>query len=162
MRKIAFPPLADNNSKILLLGTMPGEESLRRQQYYGNKNNHFWRLIFALFNEPFSEDYEYKKSLLLKSRIALWDVIQSCEGEGSLDSNIQNEQVNDFSCFYRKYPSITHVVFTSKKAEAFYKKYVGFENYKSYITLPSPSPANARMTFDDKLTAWNILLDLLA
>lgn len=162
MRKIAFPPLVDNKSKVLLLGTMPGVESLRKQQYYGNKYNQFWNLIFALFKEPFSDNYEDRKNFLLSKQIALWDVIKSCEGVGSLDSNIRNEQPNDFGCFYLNYPAIGHVLFTSRKAEAFYKKYIGFGYDKIYLTLPSPSPANARMKFDEKLKYWNILLEILS
>jgi len=162
MRKIAFPPLVNSDSRILLLGTMPGEESLRKQQYYGHKQNHFWKIIYSIFNTPFSDDYEERKALILSKGIALWDVLESCEGCGSLDSSIKNEQPNDFECFYKKYPQIKHVIFTSKKASGFYKKYVGLDAEKTYITLPSPSPAHARMTLQQKTEKWKILLDILS
>lgn len=162
MRKIAFAPLADDKSIILLLGTMPGDESLRKKQYYGNKNNHFWKIMYTLFDIPISENYEERKKFLLDKKIALWDVLQSCEGQGSLDSNIRNEQANDFERFYNKYPKIEHIIFTSQKAEYFYRKHVGFAPGKKFLTLPSPSPANARLTFSQKLEKWRVLQDIVS
>jgi TDG/mug DNA glycosylase family protein len=161
MRKIAFPPIADSNSRILLLGTMPGEESLRKQEYYGHKSNQFWKILFTLFNQPFSTDYIERAALLIENKIALWDVLSSCEGQGSADTNIKEEQPNDFRLFFSTYPHITHIFFTSKKAEAFYKKYVGFDNDKIYLTLPSPSPANAGMPMVKKLEQWKIVFSVL-
>jgi hypoxanthine-DNA glycosylase len=87
--KCSFAPIADKDSKVLLLGTMPGQRSLKLQQYYGHKRNHFWKIIFHLFDKPFTDDYERKIELLLSNKIALWDVLQTCEGKGSLDSNIK-------------------------------------------------------------------------
>ena len=161
MRKIGFKPIADKNSKILILGTIPSIESLRKQERYGHKSNQFWKIIFALFDKPLAENYEDKNALLAEKGIAIWDVLDSCEGEGSLDTNIRNEKPNDFKTFFKKYPQIKHIFFTGKKAEEFYKKYVGFDEDKTYITLPSPSPANARMTFLQKLEKWQILKDTL-
>lgn len=161
MRKIAFAPIVSPDSKILLLGTMPGEESLRLGQYYGHRNNQFWKLLYNIYKIPFSEDYEQRKALLLDNGLALWDVLQSCEGKGSLDSNIINEQPNDFVRFFKHYPHISHVVFTSRKAEELYRRYIGFDSSREYMTLPSPSPANARMTFDEKLRHWKVLSDVI-
>lgn len=76
MLKQAFPPIVNQHSKILLLGTMPGEQSLKLQQYYEHKGNQFWKTIFALFNQPLVHDYEVKKALLLSKGIAVWDVLQ--------------------------------------------------------------------------------------
>lgn len=157
-RKIAFPPIADKNSKVLLLGTMPGEESLRKQQYYGHPNNQFWKILFILYNKPLASDYQERVALLLENGIALWDVLQSCEGEGSLDSNIRNERPNDFNKFYLQHPLIKHVFFTSKKAEEYYRRYVKFTPDKEYATLPSPSPANARMILNEKVDKWYYIL----
>ena len=72
-----FEPVADQNSRVLILGSMPGKESLRKQQYYGHKQNAFWRLMCALLEKPYDEDYEKRLKMLLEHRIALWDVIQS-------------------------------------------------------------------------------------
>jgi len=158
MRKVAFAPIVDSASKILLLGTMPGEESLKKLQYYGHKQNQFWKILFTLYNEPLASDYEKQVAFLYEKRIALWDVLQSCEGKGSLDSNIKNEIPNDFKSFFAEYPQIKYVFFTSRKAESFYKKYVGFELDKIFQALPSPSPAYAAMKFDDKVDRWKLLL----
>lgn len=162
MRKTAFPPVIDNHSCILMLGTMPGEESLRKQQYYGHKSNQFWIIIYKLFGEPLSDDYDKRVAFILSKGIALWDVLSSCEREGSLDSKIKNEQANDFSTLFSTYPNIRYILFTSKKAEEFYKRYVKCtENDRIYLTLPSPSPANAQMTLDRKLELWKVILDII-
>lgn len=162
MRKTAFPPIVDHNSRILLLGTMPSEESLRKQEYYGHKSNQFWKIIFSLYNKPLSLNYRERVALLLEKGIALWDVLQSCEGEGSADSNIRNEETNDFGHLFAEHPQIKHIFFTSRKAEEFYKKHVGFQKNITYATLPSPSTAYASMTFIQKLERWQSILHILS
>lgn len=154
--KKAFDPIADGNSKILILGTMPGEKSLQLQEYYGNRGNQFWRLLFTVFDKQVKDAYTDKIALLKEQGIALWDVLQYCEREGSLDSNIKNEVANDFEAFYKKYPDIVYVFFSSKNAAAYYDKYVGRKAHISYEVLPSPSGANATMTFLQKLDIWKI------
>lgn len=156
--KTAFPAVVDEHCSILLLGTMPGDRSLRMQQYYGHPGNHFWKLIYALFDLPVAQDYEARKGFLLQHGIALWDVLESCTCEGSLDSNIKNEVVNDFAAFYTAYPKIGHVFFDSKAAEKFYIRHVKKSADKIYHLLPSPSGANASKTFAQKLDAWRELL----
>jgi len=152
--KKAFEPIVNYNSKILILGTMPGEKSLELQEYYGNRGNQFWRLLFTLFNKELSHEYNDKLSLLVYNQIALWDVLQYCEREGSLDSNIKNEEANDFEAFYKTYPQIKHVFFSSKNAAAYYDRYVGRKKDVEYDVLPSPSGANATKTFTQKLEIW--------
>ena len=161
MRKTAFAPIVNTDSKILILGTIPGTESLRRQQYYGHKFNQFWKIIFSLFDEEFSDEYDKRIALLLRHNIALWDVLQSCEGQGSADTDIKNEQANDFDSFFKQYPGIRTVFFASRKAEQFYKKYVGLNNRLTFYTLPSPSTANARMTLQQKIEKWELIKDKL-
>lgn len=152
--KKAFEPFADNNSTMIILGTMPGEKSLQLQEYYGNRGNQFWRIMFAVFDEPFTLDYAAKLDFLKRNGIAIWDVLEHCEREGSLDSNIKNEVPNDFAAFYAKFPNIKRVYFSSKNAAAFYDKYVGKKEHLSYATLPSPSGANASMPYAEKLEIW--------
>ena len=159
--KQAFPPLVNQNSKILILGTMPGEKSLELQEYYGNKGNSFWKLLFTLFNRPLPKDYIEKKQLLEENNIALWDVLAYCERTGSLDSNIKNEKANDFQSFYKQYPNIKHVFFSSKNASNFYDKYVGRKKDLQYSILPSPSGANASKSFLQKLEEWEAILEAL-
>ncbi|AWH85851.1 DNA-deoxyinosine glycosylase [Flavobacterium album] len=152
--KKAFPPIADINSQIVILGTMPGEKSLELQEYYGNKGNQFWKLLFTIFNTEFTHDYNEKQKLLKTHHIAVWDVLGYCEREGSLDSRIRNEVPNDFATFYKEYPNIKNVLFSSKNAAAYYDKYVGRKGGIDYAVLPSPSGANASMSFAKKLEAW--------
>jgi hypoxanthine-DNA glycosylase len=160
--KAAFPPLVDANSKILILGTMPGEKSLKLQQYYGNRGNHFWKLLYNVLDKPFTEDYENRKNLLNDSGIALWDVLANCEREGSLDSNIKNAQANNFEAFHELYPQIKIVFFSSKNAEKFYEKFAGKKNGIEYYTLPSPSGANATKNFQQKLDEWKLITKFLS
>lgn len=159
--KQAFPPLVNQNSRILILGTMPGEKSLELQEYYGNKGNSFWKLLFTLFNRPLPKEYIEKKQLLEENNIALWDVLAYCERTGSLDSNIKNEKANDFESFYKQYPNIKHVFFSSKNASNFYDKYVGRKKDLQYSILPSPSGANASKSFLQKLEEWKAILEAL-
>ncbi len=159
--KQAFPPLVNQNSKILILGTMPGEKSLELQEYYGNKGNSFWKLLFTLFDKPLPKEYTEKKQLLEENDIALWDVLAYCERTGSLDSNIKNEKANDFESFYKQYPNIKNVFFSSKNASNFYDKYVGRKKDLQYFILPSPSGANASKSFLQKLDEWEAILEAL-
>lgn len=159
MRKIAFAPVINKNSQVLFLGTMPSEESLRRQQYYGHPSNQFWKILYTLYQEPLPSDYSERVAFVLSKKLAIWDVLQSCEGQGSLDSCIKNEIPNDFSGFYKNYPSLKTVCFTSKKAEEFYRKYVGFDTAHAFLVLPSPSPANARMSLSEKVEKWHEILE---
>lgn len=152
--KKAFSPFINNDSKILILGTMPGEKSLELQEYYGNKGNQFWKLLFAMFNLPLTQDYNEKLKFLQDHGIALWDVLQYCEREGSLDSRIKNEVPNNFTSFYKKYPNIKNVFFSSKNAAAYYDKHIGRSVEVVYEILPSPSGANASKSFAEKLEIW--------
>jgi hypoxanthine-DNA glycosylase len=152
--KTAFEPISDPQSKILILGTMPGEKSIEVQQYYGHPQNQFWKLLFTIFDQPFSTNYHERETLLRKNHIALWDVLSHCEGEGSADTSIKNEIANDFDTFYRLHPAIKHVFFASKQAEKFYLKYAGKRDEMIYQVLPSPSPANAAKSFEQKLEEW--------
>lgn len=161
MGKFSFAPIANKNSKVLILGTMPGERSLALQQYYGHAGNHFWKIIFLLFNKPFSKDYSERTQILLDNEVALWDVLEYCEGIGAADSAIKNEKPNDFRKFYSQYPDIRNVFFSSKKAEEFYKRYVGKSTSINYFILPSPSSANTWKTFDQKLEEWKIISNIL-
>ena len=159
--KEGFPPIADERATILILGTMPGEESLRKQEYYGNPRNTFWKIMARLFEFEHAETYEERVRRLKINNIALWDVMQACERQGSLDSAIIDNTIaeNDFESFYRSHPYINHVFFNGAKAEKEYFKRVlpklsiekkGIE----YKRLPSTSPAMASLSFDEKCLEW--------
>ena len=116
MKIHSFEPIINEKSSILILGSMPGLESLRKGEYYGYPRNAFWRIMFSLLGEMPTEDYSAKKRMLLARGIALWDVIGSCEREGSLDSAIKNIRPNYFAGLYKKYPNIKHVFFQRRES----------------------------------------------
>jgi len=159
MKSFSFAPISTADPTILILGTMPGTKSLEIQQYYGHPQNNFWRFMFEILNEDFSKDYDARKALLIKNKIALWDVLQYCERIGSLDSAIKNEITNDFEQFLKQHPTIKTIFFNGQKAATFFKKHVSLKNNKDYnlITLPSTSPANASKPFETKLNEWKII-----
>lgn len=159
MYKTALDPLVDNSSKILILGTMPGDQSIAKQQFYGNKGNHFWKIIFTIFNEDYSQSYEDRKIFLKKYKIALWNVLASCIREGSSDSKITNETVNDFVNFHKQYPNIQYVFFESKSAAKFFYKYSTPQAGISYHTLPSTSGLHAGISFNQKVEMWKIIAE---
>lgn len=136
---------------------MPGEQSLIKREYYGNSRNHFWKIIYQIFESDLEVSYDQRLQFLLNKGIALWDVIKSCYREGSLDSNIKNEAANDFTLFFATFPNIKYVVFNGAKAFDTYRKHIGF-NSKSlvYKQLPSTSPANTQK-FEQKLDKWKII-----
>lgn len=160
----SFPPIIDGNCRVLLLGTMPGAESLRRQQYYGYDHNAFWRIIYKLFGKEPDEDYEMRKAFLLQHSIAVWDVLQACEREGSSDSKIRNPVPNDFSGLYLQYPNIKSVCFNGGTARRLYSRFVEKRGvtapHIAFHSLPSTSPAYT-ISFKEKFEQWQSLLKLL-
>ena len=154
----SFKPSIDDNSQILILGSMPGVKSLEEQQYYAHPQNRFWKVMGSICNEPkLSElDYETKLKTLLNNNIALWDTIKSCKREGSLDSDIQNEIPNDIRKLLKQYPNIKIICLNSNKSYSAFKKYFPdlLEKYNCY-KLPSTSPANARYCLKDLSKEWN-------
>ena len=157
----SFKPVIDDQSKILILGSIPGIQSLEKQQYYGNARNQFWEIIYTLLKATPDFNYVDRKLFLLKNSIALWDVIDNCYREGSLDSDIKNERVNDFNALFKIHPNIKAVFFNGQKAYKIFQKKVGlnFTNIKFY-NLPSTSPAYT-LTLDKKVESWKELLNEL-
>lgn len=155
----SFPPIADANSKILILGSMPGMVSLKRQEYYAHPQNAFWKIMERLFNVRFANDFNSKKAFLLEHHIALWDVLQSCEREGSTDAKIKNEIPNDITAFLSRYSNIKAVFCNGNKAMTSFKKHFP-EFYPMAHLLPSTSPLHT-VSFDTKLYAWKKIKDAL-
>jgi len=153
----SFPPIADEHATILILGSMPGKESLRQNQYYAHPQNAFWKIMGDLIGAHPSLPYPQRLHILTAAHIALWDVLQTCERQGSLDADIQNETANDFAAFFAKHPNITHVFFNGAKAEQIFKRFV-LEKQKlpplEFMRLPSTSPAHAGMRYEEKLKVW--------
>ncbi|SHM34313.1 DNA-deoxyinosine glycosylase [Flavobacterium saccharophilum] len=154
MKSFSFAPITSQDANILILGTMPGTKSLELNQYYGHNQNNFWKFMFHILKEDFSNDYQTRKAILQKNNIALWDVLQFCDRVGSLDSAIKNEIANDFETFLTEHPNIKTILFNGQKAAAFFKKYVPLKKEYHLITLPSTSPANAGKSFQSKLEEW--------
>lgn len=157
-----FAPSVNATCTKLILGSMPGVRSLEQTQYYAHPQNAFWRIMAKLFDAPYPfGSYDDKLNLLLSHHIALWDVISACTRDGSLDSDIRNAVPNDFEKFFKQYPNVKNVFFNGQTAynnfiKAF--KSATFINDLTLIPLPSTSPANAHLSFDDKLTAWSVLI----
>jgi hypoxanthine-DNA glycosylase len=155
MKIFSFPPISSHNSIVLILGTMPGEKSLKLNQYYGHRGNIFWKLMFSIFNTPLSTEYRKRKTLLLENNIALWDVLKACAREGSSDNAIQLEESNDFKTFFDRHQKIKLIAFNGQNAEAYFYKYCNYRPEVEFVTLPSTSPANTWKSFDEKLSEWN-------
>ena len=159
----SFPPIAGNQAKILILGSMPGEASLAAQQYYAHQRNTFWPIMTQLLQIDAKASYQERITALQSSPIALWDVLKSCKREGSLDSMIETgtQISNDFPSFFSTHREITHVFFNGGTAEASFKRYVlpcsGLDDL-TFARLPSTSPANARLSFDGKCRIWHEML----
>jgi hypoxanthine-DNA glycosylase len=157
----SFEPFIQKSSKILILGTMPGPEALRRQEYYGFPGNHFWKILFQLFGVTKPLTYPQKKKLLKDKGIALWDVFESCERVGALDSAIRCAKHTDIQGLLKKYPNIRAVFPDSKVAEKVYAKEHAPHIKRPYFCLPSPSPAYASISLAEKTKRWSIILKYL-
>lgn len=157
MMKAAFLPFIDSESEILILGTFPSEKSLSSNEYYGNKQNQFWKLIYDVFETEYEAVYSERLLFLKENKIALWDVFQTCERKGSLDANIVNPEVNNFEKLFAKYPNLKKLVFSSKNAYTFYRKNVGNYFGKEILIMPSTSGLYASMKYQDKLEVWKTI-----
>ncbi|MBB6331050.1 hypoxanthine-DNA glycosylase [Chryseobacterium sediminis] len=156
----SFQPLIDTQSRIIILGSIPGVKSLEKQQYYAHPQNKFWKIIFELLNEEFTEDYTQRIETLKKHHIALWDVIDSCERKGSLDSEIKNEEANQIAELLEEHPTVKAIFCNGGKSYKNLQKLLG-KNYKLPIfLLPSTSPLHT-VSFEKKLEEWKRILEFL-
>ena len=161
--KQSFPPVLGKNPKLMILGSMPGEISLECHQYYAHPRNAFWRIMGELYGFNHDCDYSRRLEYLKHNNVALWDVLQQCQRQGSLDSSIVNSTivVNDFVSLLSDNCSIKHIFFNGAKAETEFKRHAMpllgefiFETYR----LPSTSPAMASLNFEQKLQQWQQIL----
>ena len=159
----SFPPVANTNATVLILGSMPGKESLRQNQYYAHPQNAFWKIMGDVIGANPGLPYDEQLNKLRSSRIALWDVLASCTRETSLDSHIRQESANDFTSFFAQHPQIVRVFFNGSKAEQSFRKFVLNRQTLpplEFRRLPSTSPAHAGMRYTDKLQAWRAAMNL--
>ncbi|HII80615.1 MAG TPA: DNA-deoxyinosine glycosylase [Methanosarcina sp.] len=143
--KRGFPPVLDKNADILILGSLPSDESIRKQQYYGNPGNDFWRLLGKALGEDLQGmDYDRRLEVLRHGGIGLWDVFKAGDREGSLDAGIGDEELNDFSKLKELAPALRLVCFNGKKAGE-YESLIRKMGYETKV-LPSSSGANRRFS----------------
>ena len=163
----SFEPIVGCRPRIIILGSMPGVASLEAVQYYAHPRNTFWPIMGEVFGVDYKAGYESRVSELEKLPLILWDTLQACHRPGSLDSNIDisSAQANDIPGLLQQFPEIRAIVFNGAAAEKYFHKLVvpilpgssGIE----LVRMPSTSPANAGMSFDQKLAAWRRLLEYI-
>ena len=148
-----FKPIVFKDTKTLILGSFPSIQSFENEFYYAHPRNQFWKILEVVTSYPIN-NRDQKLWLLKEAKFGLWDMVKECQRENSLDSSLENEEVNDIGSFLEKYPSIVKVAFTGRKAEALFKMhfdYLGIET----IYLPSPSSAYAKMSFEKKVEVYS-------
>jgi len=151
MRKYGLKPIISAKAGILILGSFPSEQSLERQEYYANRQNQFWKILSCLFDENFDGSYTGKRELLKKHGIALWDVIQSCEREGSIDAAIRRPVGNDLPQMLKRHRGIRGILLNGRKAENSYFRL--FPDMPPGTYVPSSSPAHA-VGLPRKIREW--------
>lgn len=160
--KRSFPPIVDARARVLVLGTLPGEESLRRREYYAHPRNLFWPIVFALFGAPSPINYAEKLAFVAARRIALWDVCELAEREASADSAIRRERPNAIDHLLDAHPLIRAVAFNGSGACRLYHRHFTRRPELTYLALPSTSPAHARLDFSGKLARWTALREVIS
>ncbi len=158
---LGLPPIASADARVLILGSMPGAASLQAGQYYAHRQNRFWPFMGALIGADPALPYPQRVQRLRSAGIALWDVIAHCRREGSLDSAIRDQAVNDFGGFLAGHSRVATVLFNGAKAESIFVRQVLPTLGPAALQcrrLPSTSPANASQTDAAKLAAWRAAL----
>lgn len=151
-----IPPLYQKDSKILVLGSFPSVKSREGQFFYHHPQNRFWKVISSIYQEPLPQTIEEKQAMLYRCRIAVWDVIQSCDIVGSSDSSIKNVIANDLSVILTT-AAIRKIVVNGNTAYQHYMKYIYPKTGIEPIRLPSTSPANAASNLDKLVEAWSVI-----
>ncbi len=153
-----FNPIVFKDSKILILGSFPSIKSFENGFYYSHPQNQFWKIMSTATKYPINNK-DQKIWLLKEKKIALWDMVKSCSRDNSLDSSIENEDVNDIAQFLENYPEITQIAFTGKKSQAIFEYHFGHLQI-SRCYLPSPSSTYAKMSLEQKIEKYKELLKL--
>jgi TDG/mug DNA glycosylase family protein len=159
--KRSFPPIVDERSRVLVLGTLPGEESLRRLEYYAHPRNLFWPIVCGLFGAALPAGYAERLRFVATRGIALWDVCECAERRASADAAIRREVPNAIDRLIDCHKGIRGVAFNGSGARMLYDRHFVRRPELVYLALPSTSPAHARLGFADKLARWSALHDVL-
>lgn len=160
IESISFAPIAAKDAQLLILGSMPGIKSLQEQQYYAHPRNAFWPIMASLYDFNLSLDYLARCQQLIQHQIAVWDVLKSCQRQGSLDQHIEPDSMvaNDFHSFLKQQSQIKCIYFNGGKAEQVFKRHVmpslNSERELTFQRLPSTSPAHAAKNLDEKCQIW--------
>jgi TDG/mug DNA glycosylase family protein len=149
-------PVHGESADVLILGSFPSRQSLLKQEYYGNPQNHFWHIIEALYNIDRHLPYSVRTSRLTEQRIALWDVLSGCCREGSADVRIQKPVFNDLAGLLILHPTIRLVALNGSTAARYYHQ-MAISTQVPAVILPSTSPANARVSLPEKVRSWSII-----
>ena len=152
-----FPALFNENSEILILGSFPSQKSREAQFFYGHPQNRFWLVLSTILRSNLPQSIEEKRQMLISNKIALWDVIKSCEIVGSSDSSIKNALPNDISSIIKK-SNIKRIFVNGKTAEKYYNKYILDSTQIPASVLPSTSPANAAYSLERLIEEWETIL----
>lgn len=161
MRKAGFPAVVDANTRVLILGSLPGEASLAVSQYYGNPRNAFWRLMEGVLDASLVPlAYEDRLAALLGHGVGLWDVIAEAERPGSLDAAIRDPAANDLFALIETLPALRGMAFNGGTAAKLGARLIG--DRVPTLVLPSSSPAHAAWSFERKAQAWRALREWLA
>ncbi len=150
-----FGPFYNKNSEILILGSIPSQKSREQGFYYGHPKNRFWQVLSTIYNESLPIDIKDKKALLTKHKIALWDVLESCDIENSKDSSIKNPKINDINIIINN-SNIKTIYTTGKTAYDLYNKYCLKTINEEAIYLPSTSPANCKIKLNDLVKEYKL------
>ena len=156
--KTSFDPISNSDTTILILGTLPGDKSLEVGEYYGHPRNRFWKIISTITNNDIPLTYSNKKELLLQSKIGVWDIAHRANRKGSLDTAIENEEPNNIINFIANHKNLKVIGFNGQKSASLFNKYFQRSQDIKYITLPSSSPTNARINFENICKSWQQLL----
>lgn len=151
-----FEPIFDKNSEILVLGSFPSVKSRENNFYYAHPQNRFWRVVASVYSCPVPKTVGEKKNMLLSNKIAVWDVIKSCEITGSADSTIKSVIPNDLSEIL-SVADIKKIYANGKTAQSLYNKYIKKNTGFDIISLPSTSPANAAYSLEKLIKEWKII-----
>jgi TDG/mug DNA glycosylase family protein len=149
-------PVTGPRPRVLILGSFPSVLSLERSEYYGNPRNRFWAVMEELFAIPTAFSYAERCKRLTQEGVALWDVVRGCTRAGSADSRIRNPLPSDIAGFIRAHPTIRLVAMNGTTAGHLYDRFAKVPDIPS-VTLPSTSPANAAVTFGEKVKAWDVI-----
>ncbi len=155
-----FPPVADENSRILILGTLPGQASLAAGRYYAHPRNAFWPIVGHVLGFDADAPYAERTASLRAAGIAVWDVCAAAVRPGSLDSAIAPDTIkpNDFAAFFERHRQIVRVGFNGATAARLYRRHALPADGRAFVTLPSTSPAHAAMDISTKRRRWAAFL----